>query len=468
MDFRTAAEIADRSLRRSQPLGFDLLDVSAIRRRLYGIRIAQGTICRENVAKEQVEFDVSGTWQGRESAFTCQAADDAQLVEQIRKLRKDVELQPVDQEHVLPLQARGELAWDVCPGDFDELYGPQALYPAIEKHAARARSRGLRVTGYLEAQEIERASFVSSGLSLRTKDSGITISLTVDDPRTGAVGTTVRASVHAPEVELDRLVGEALSEAMETCLSSANPRELAPGDYTVVFHPQAVLDAIGTTMMYGMFDRRKVDEGRTYLSRKIPELAFPDGLHLTQTLSLPLPGGGIYADLPLNQRRVPCQSLEILDGGRIRDLHCSAFWAKETGRTETFSAMGGPPLMLEARAGTPLAGKFRDLKALIAGTERGIYVANTWYLRMVAEMDGVITGMTRDGIFEIENGRLKGPVLNMRWHDNPIRMLQAISGVTDERLVLGRSRLAGRGRAALASVPAVRIENFHFSSVTKF
>lgn len=468
MDLRTAAEIADRALRRSLPLGFDLLDVSAVQKRLYGIRIAQGVICRENVAKEQVDFEVLGTWQAREAGFTCQADDDGALVDRIRTLRRDVELQPVDKEHVLPRQARGHLAWDVAPGDFDELYGPQALYPAIEKHASRARAKGLRVTGYLEAQEVERASFVSSGLSLRTKDSGITISLTVDDPKTGAVGATVRASVHAPAAELDRLIGEALTEAMDTCLASASPRELAPGDYTVVFHPQAVLDAIGTAMMYGIFDRRKIDEGRTYLSRKIPELEFPEGLHLTQTLNLPLPGGGIYADLPINSRRVPCQSLEIIDGGRIRDLHCSPYWAKKSGISETFSAMNGPPLLLEARAGSPLHGKYQDLKALIAGTERGIYVANTWYLRMVAEMDGVITGMTRDGIFEIENGKIKGPVLNMRWHDNPVRMLQAVTGMTEERTVLGRSRLAGRGRAALAAVPALRVDNFHFSSVTKF
>ncbi len=468
MDLRTALEIADRSLRRSQALGFDLLDITAVRQRLYGIRIAQGVICRENVAKETLGFEVSGTWQGREAGFSCQDTNDVALAEQILKLRTDIEQQPADKEHVLPRTARGNLVWDVAQGDFDELYGPEALYPVIEKHASRARSKGLRVTGYLEAQEVEKTTFVSSGLTLRTRDSGITINLTVDDPKTGAVGATARASVYAPAAELDRLIGDALTEAMETCLTSANPRELTPGDYTVVMHPQAVMDSLGTSLMYGFFDRRKIDEGRTYLSRKLPELAFPEGLHLSQTLSLSLPDGGTYSALPLNHRRVPCQGIELIDGGRIKDLHCSAFWAQKHGLAETFSPYGGPPIQLEARPGTPLAGKHATLKDLIRNTERGIYVANTWYLRMVVEMDGVITGMTRDGLFEIKDGKIAGPILNMRWHDNPIRMLQAVSGVTETRTILGRSGMAGRGRTPLASVPGLRIENFHFSSVTKF
>jgi predicted Zn-dependent protease len=468
MDLKSHCDIASRALRRCQPLGFDLLEVMAIQQRLYGVRIAQSVICRENVAKEQWAFGVEASWRGRQVSLICQEEDDNGLVERIRKLRKDIESQPVDEEFVLPNGARGHLVWDVAPADFDELYGPAALYPAIERHAARARGQGLRVTGYLEAQEIDKTTFVSQGLTLRTRDSGLTISLTVDDPKTGAVGSTARASVHADAAELDRLIGEALDEAVANCQAGARPRELTPGDYTVVLHPQAVQDVLGTALMYGMFDRRKVDEGRTYLSRKVEELAFPAGLHLTQTLNLPLPGGKIYADLPLNGRHVPCASVELIDEGRIRDLHCSPYWARKLGIPETFVPFQAPPLLLEARVGSGLAGKHQKLEDLIASTERGIYVANTWYLRMVAEMDGVITGMTRDGVFEIRDGKLAGPVLNMRWHDNPLRMLQAVSGITEQRTVLGRARLSGHGRAALAAIPALRIENFHFSSVTKF
>jgi predicted Zn-dependent protease len=87
---------------------------------------------------------------------------------------------------------------------------------------------------------------------------------------------------------------------------------------------------------------------------------------------------------------------------------------------------------------------------------------------MVAEMDGTLTGMTRDGVFAIENGKLAGPLRNMRWHDNPFRMLGAVTGMSDARILFGRARLAGHARAGLSCLPALRMDGFHISSVTKF
>ena len=87
---------------------------------------------------------------------------------------------------------------------------------------------------------------------------------------------------------------------------------------------------------------------------------------------------------------------------------------------------------------------------------------------MVTEMEGIITGMTRDGLYEIRDGKLTRPLKNMRWHENPFRVLSAVDAVTDQGTTFGRARLAGKGRLPLAWVPAVRAQNFHFSSVTKF
>ena len=470
MSFAKLSDIARKALREAQGLGFDQLTVTAVERRLVGVRIVQGVVCRENIARDESGFELKGVWQGREAALACQAASEDELRRRLAQLRHDVALQPPDKEFVPAATPLGSLVWDVARASLDELYGPDVLYPLIAKHAARAREQGVRVTGYVEAQEVHQHAFSHGphgAFDLRTKDNGLILTLTVDDPRTGAVGATSRASVHAPRAELDRLLGEALDEAMELCRAGARPTELAPGDYTVVLHPAAVLDVLNTTLMYGLWDRRKIDEKRTYLSGKLDELRFPEGLRLAQTRALPLPGG-VYADLPLNARHVPVGSLELITQGRIRDLHVSPYWAQRTGTAETCTAGGGPPLLLEAKAGSALAGKHRTLAELIADTGRGVYVANTWYLRMVAEMDGTITGMTRDGVFRIENGKLAGPLLNLRWHENPFRVLSAVSGVSDARTVLGRARLAGGGRAGLAQVPALRVEDFHFSSTTRF
>ena len=108
------------------------------------------------------------------------------------------------------------------------------------------------------------------------------------------------------------------------------------------------------------------------------------------------------------------------------------------------------------------------LDALIASTERGIYVANTWYLRMVSNMEGTITGMTRDGVFAIENGKLTKPLNNMRWHENPFRVFSEVDAMSKQLQLLGLSRWASSANAGLTAVPAMRIPAFHFSSQTRF
>src|SRR5207237_1394249 len=103
------------------------------------------------------------------------------------------------------------------------------------------------------------------------------------------------------------------------------------------------------------------------------------------------------------------------------------YWAKKHGTRATFASWYAPPLRLSADTG-PLALAHRTLKDLIADTEHGVYVANMWYLRVVTEMDGVFTGMTRDGLYEIKNGKITRPLINMRWHENPFQLLARTTG----------------------------------------
>ncbi len=466
MSFASKRDIARESVRRAADLGFDYLRVKALRTRTLGVRVANSAICRENVARVEDVFQISAAWNNRDAQLLCQADDVFGVLERLAAVRRDIELQAPDAETVLPDAPSGSFAWKPARAPFEELYSCETLYPAIAREALATRARGLRLTGYVEAMETLAHAFTTTGHDHETHDHGITIGVTVDDAKTGAAGQAQRASTHATRAEFERLLAAATAEATETAESSLGPAALLPGDYTVVLHPSATFDIVQTMLMYGLFDKRKIDEGRTYLAGKMHELQFPPALRLAQSASLALPDGGVYADSPLNHRGVLCESLDLVRDGRLRDLHTSPFWAKTHGGRETFSPASAPPLSLSMGndAGAP-----RDLSELIGRTERGVYVANMWYLRMVAEMDGTITGMTRDGVYEIKDGKLARPLLNMRWHENPVRVLQAIDLATREELLLGRSRLSGKSRTAgLAALPAVRVGGFHFSSVTKF
>lgn len=468
--FEHMQSVAAQTHALGRELNFTQLDVTASRRRSLGVRIAQNAVCRENVWREQLTFNANGHWDGRQSNFVCPAMKSSELQARLRDLRQNLTLQSADKEYVAARHITGKVQWQPQTADFEATYPPEAIYAVIAKHCARAEAQGLRVTGFVEAQHDEAEHQVMSAagdLSLGTSGHAVTLSFTVDNQKTGVVGTTSRASLLAPPPELDRLIGEALDEATRTCMAGPATHAIEAGDYTVVLHPAAVADIVQMPLVYGFYDQRKIDEGRTFLSGKIKELAFPAGLSLTQTLNLQLGALG-YADLPLNDRHVPCTDLALIRDGRIGELYRAAYWAQKCGQAETFSAGGGPPLTLDVTPGSAMAGKHKTLQDLIASTERGIYVANMWYLRLVTEMDGVLTGMTRDGLFEIKDGKITRPLINMRWHENLLTALTRITGVTDDRHLAGRPRLAGGSRGTCLAVPALRIDGFHFSSATKF
>ena len=476
MSFDRIRDAARAALDKHQGLGFDTLSVQGIESRLYGIRIANGVVCRENIDRLSASFDVRGAFAKREGGFDCSASFDrdhgGDLDQRISALYESLQQQPADAEYVMADLAPGSYGYDLAATSFDEAYAPEHLYPTISHLSRRAKQQGLRLTGYIEAQETRSHRWVRQGhdhLDLGTYDHGLSVSLTVDDPKTGAISAGNRGVARSTPQRVQAALEAAYDEAERQCLAAREPKTPSPGDYTVILHPQAVIDIVNTALMYGMFDRRKVDEGRSYLAGRWQELHFPRALSLMQTTHLALAAGEApYLDMPFNHRLVPCPDLQLIALGRLSSLHTSPYLAKHCQLPETFDAnTAAPATSISIKAGEDIELQ-DDLEALIGSTERGFYLANTWYLRMVAEMDGVITGMTRDGVFAIDNGKITGPVLNMRWHDNPFRILSHITGATRSRTLLGRSRLAGQGRTRLSAAPAVRVEGFHMSSVTKF
>lgn len=471
MSFDRLRETARTALRKSEGLGFDSLCVTAVQSRLLGVRIANGSICRENIDRLAQNYEVRGAHASREGGFDGSALSESDLHDRISTLRRTLPQQPADAEYIAANVAGGSYSYDLAVTTFDDAYSPESLYRTVARLSRQARERGLRLTGYIEAQETSAHRWLrrdQTETDIATHDHGLTVSLTLDDPKTGAISTGNRGVARATSQRVQAALEAAYHEAERQCLAAQNPTPSSPGDYTVILHPQAVVDIVNTALMYGMFDRRKIDEGRTFLSGRSSTLRFPTSLSLSQTPNLALTSNDTYLDMPFNHRLVACTDLSLIADGRIQGLHTGAYWAKQCHVPETYDANASAPATAVAVSSAADIELVDDLASLIQRTERGFYVANTWYLRMVTEMDGVITGMTRDGVFAIEDGKLVGPVLNMRWHDNPFRILGSISGATRERMLFGRSRLAGQGRTRLSVAPALRIEGFHMSSVTKF
>jgi len=462
-------EYADKIYKAAMREGFDWAEITVRNSEELCVRVANSSVCRENVLRDNKTISITGCLEGRRGSIKLPGSMHDRVADKLTVLHKQLLAQPVDKEFVMPHSEPGTSHHDLTSGDFLETYGPETLYPALEQALSTVRNTGMRSTGYIEAKQGETAIITSNGTQLTVRDHGISSGFTVDHPDTlGASGSSQESGVCMNRDLVAELVSRTVEEACHTADLNKTTNSVEAGDYTVVLHPRAVADIMRTMLMYRMFDRRRIDENQTYLSSAKDTLRFPAGLSLAQSAELKIPEID-YREVNVNGNLKTCDDLHLLRNGKIQDLHTSAYWAQKTSGLETYGPYASPPVTMSATSEDGFAGGIhQDLDALIASTERGIYVANTWYLRMVSNMEGTITGMTRDGVFAIENGKLTKPLNNMRWHENPFRVFSEVDAVSRQLHLLGLSRWASSSNAGLTAVPAMRIPAFHFSSQTRF
>jgi len=231
--------------------------------------------------------------------------------------------------------------------------------------------------------------------------------------------------------------------AMRKAAASADAKALEPGKYTVILEPAAASGLI--SFMMNFFDARSADEGRSFLSKqgggnKIGEQIMDPRVNIYTD-----PAHPVVPVIPWDDEGLPRERVKIIDQGKVANLEYSRYWAKKQGKPET-AGWGN----------TIMEGGTKSTAELIAGTERGILVTRTWYIRMVDPQTVLLTGLTRDGTFYIENGKLQYPIKNFRFNESPVIMLNNIEE-------LGRSVRVENGNFM---VPAMKLRDFTFTSLS--
>ena len=227
--------------------------------------------------------------------------------------------------------------------------------------------------------------------------------------------------------------------AAKKARTSVGARELAPGRYTVILEPQAVADLV--TSVRAAMDARSADEGRSYFSKpgggnRIGEKLFADSVTLrTDPFDRRLPSA------PWSSERLPAAATTWIENGVVRSLSVGRYWAQKTGQAPRPSA---GHLIMQGGKGS--------VEQLIAGTERGLLVTRFWYIRSVNPQTIQLTGLTRDGIWLVEKGKIVAPVNNFRFNESPANLLKNVEAL---------SEAVSTGSAV---VPGVRARDFHFSS----
>ncbi|MEO6688482.1 MAG: TldD/PmbA family protein [Dokdonella sp.] len=238
-----------------------------------------------------------------------------------------------------------------------------------------------------------------------------------------------------------------IKTAIQKAKGSADAKALEPGKYTVIMEPAATAGLI-SFMMFG-FDARQADEGRSFLSKKgggnkLGEKLFDDRVTLyadpwdTEAAVLPWDNDG------LARERTP-----IITKGKVDYLQYSRYWAQKQGK----KAIGQPGNLI-------MVGGDKSTMDLVKGTKKGVLVTRTWYIRLVDPQTVLLTGLTRDGTFYIENGEIKYPIKNFRFNESPAIMLNNIEEI-------GKPVRVGDDESPFVMmIPPMKVRDFTFSSLS--
>ncbi|MCD9029239.1 TldD/PmbA family protein [Luteimonas sp. BDR2-5] len=405
------------------------------------IRFALNNVSTSGLVSN-AELAVQVAFGKRVGTASINAFDDASLQSVVRRAEDLARLAPENPEF---LPAIGRQAYRPSP-TFSE--STAAITPEFRANVAAGsigpcRAEQLIAAGFLDDGKRFVAFANSNGNFGYQQATSFNYTCTVrteDGRGSGWVGRNLK---DASEFDAGRDVRIAMRKASD----SADAQALEPGKYTVILEPAAAAGLISFMMRF--FDARTADEGRSFLSKrgggnKLGEQVYDPRVNIVAD-----PWHPEAAVMPWDGEGLPREKMAIIENGRIANLDYSRFWAQQQGKR----AVGRPGNLL-------MSGGEASTADLIRGTDRGILVTRTWYIRMVDPQTVLLTGLTRDGTFYIENGEIKYPLKNFRFNESPVIMLNNI----DE---LGRPvRVGGDESSMVMMLPPMRLRDFTFTSLS--
>jgi len=302
--------------------------------------------------------------------------------------------------------------------------------------------RQLSSAAFLEDSAGFRAVLSSKGLDAYQPRTSITYSVTVRTPDGTGSGYAT-----ADYNDASKLDAAALTKiAADKAAMSRNAKAIEPGKYTVIMEPAALVantDASLLAALMNSLDARSADEGRSFLSKKGGGNRKGEKLFDERVTIYSDPTNPEIADLTFSGDGRPQQKMTWIEKGVVKNLYTSQFWAQKAGIPD-----------IPRPNGWIMEGGTQSVEDMIKGTEKGILVTRLWYIRPVDPQTLLYTGLTRDGTFYIENGKIKHPVKNFRFNESPIIMLNNLEAI-------GKPvRMGGN------LVPPLKIRDFTFTSLS--
>jgi PmbA protein len=438
--------VAERVLKLAKAEGVDHMEVDAGANTDALTRFANNTI-HQNVAEQTVSISVRAIFDGRTARATTNKTDDDSLRRVVAAATSLAKNQPKNPD-LLPLL--GEQKYQKVARYFASTAEttPQDRARAVTKVCRHAGKNKQTAAGIFVSGGSHSVMANSRGLFAHYQQTRAEFSITILE--TDSSGW---AKANSPDIR--KIDPVALAEsASEKSARSRQPRELAPGHYVTILEPAAVLDLVG--FLFFDFGGTALLDKRSCLTGRMGKKLFGENITVWDDVYHPLQTGW-----PYDGEGTPRQKVLLIDCGVPKNVVYARSTAKKMKTKPTGHGFSLPNDFGEAPMNIVFAGSDKSVDQMVASTERGVLVTRLWYIREVDPYSKILTGMTRDGTFLVENGKVAGGVRNFRFNQSLIEMLANVE-------MIGPAVRAAGEEAFEMVVPAMKVRDFHFSEVTKF
>jgi predicted Zn-dependent protease len=391
-------------------------------------------------AMSNPSVSIRSTFGRRSGTVRINQFDSASVDKAMRRSEEIAKYAPEDPEQ---LPGIGPQEYEEVSAFFADDTAAKKMANGVATCIRESAASKLVSAGFTEAHQGYEAVANSKGMFAHHKSSSAYVSATVRTPDGGGSGWSSQAGNRVGELDFDTLTKIAIDKAKR----SVDPKPLEPGKYVTILEPACVASLVRS--LVSSMGARRADEGRSYFSanggNRLGEELFPSSINIYSD-----PADPAAPSRPWSGTGLPQTKRHWIKDGVVETLSYDRYWA----RTKGVEPVPFP-------SNTIVAGGEGSLEDLIASNDKGVLVTSLWYIRSVDPRTMLLTGLTRDGVFWIENGKISHPVKNFRWNDSPIAVLK--NAVAMSKPV----RVPPRGsRSGTTVVPAIKVKEFKFSSVS--
>lgn len=411
-------------------------------------RFAQSYI-HQNVAEKNLNLTFKVINKDKVSIVKLNSLDESEVFKNIKRAIELSKIIPKLDYHYSLLKSqdykiKGEFSEETA--NFTPLNRAQQIIRLVK----RVNQKGYEASGALETGVETVMVANSEGLFAFDRETKVDFNSVITKDNSTAYHSFINSNVN--HLDIERISDELL----DTALRNVDQVEIEPGVYTVVLSPEAVAEILSEAD-YAGFDGKLIMEGKSFISGKQGKKLFPESITISddpfEKLTMPIP----FDFVGCPRKKIDLIKDGVIVNGVFDHITAIKYNMECTGNTlpPESASMGALSFNIVMKQGED------QLEDMISNTKKGVYINRFHYVNVLNPMNIELTGMTRDGTFLIENGKLTKAIKNMRFNTSVIDLLKGVD-------MISRERHTKSGFVGPVVAPYLRTNNFTFSSKTNF